>query len=123
MGGHSQVWLKLSHGFRENAPIDGAELQETYGVTRVAEILMGILFVVGVARIVFFLRGRTAFFRERGQPVGERNHVFMGFFNVAFAVWGLVFLRFGTEDPWDILFAILLAELIFEVAFRKTAIL
>ena len=92
-------------------------------MTRVAEVLMGILFVVGVTRIILFLRGGTEFFRERGQPVGERNHIFMGLFNIAFAIWGMVFLRFGTEDPLDILFGILLTELIFEVAFRKTAIL
>ena len=87
----------------------------------VVGVFLGIIFVVGVVRVVVFLRSRTALMIERGQPLGKRSLVILGFFNVIFSIFGLVLLKSGAEEPLNILIGIIVVGLIYEVGFRKTS--
>lgn len=86
-------------------------------------IFLVTLFLVGVIRIVVFLRGGTPLLMEPGQPVGKRSHAILGFFNIASSIGGFALLKLTAEDSVNILIGLALTLLIYEVAFRKTSII
>ena len=89
----------------------------------VVGIVLGVIALVGMVRLLIFLRSRTALSVERGQLFGKRSLFFQGLFNVIFGVFGLLLLKSGAEEPLNILVGVIVVGLVFEVGFRKTSIL